>query len=238
MSGCWRGRHLTVEVLFSRTGLATQISVEFPEGVLLFDCGDGTVRDLVKVGTSFDRLLGVFITHGHPDHLGGLWALLGYLRALGRKKPFCVWYPQGSQEVSELLAAFRRAHAGSLPYPLSSQPVVAGQPVELGGAVIVGRRVHHRDSVAGEPLGEAPALGYRLSWRGEEVAYTGDTGPCEALPELVRGVDLALIEASWDEPGPEGMHLTLREAEELGGLARQAFLIHRQNGEIINLKRA
>ena len=69
----WGGRVLTVQVLFSRTGLATQILVSTEKVGLLLDCGDGTARDLIGMGVPLDSLAGVFLTHGHADHLGGLW---------------------------------------------------------------------------------------------------------------------------------------------------------------------
>jgi len=222
-----------VQVLFSQTGLATQILVSTGDQGLLLDCGDGVVRDLLQVGTPLNTLSGVFLTHGHADHLGGLWGLLGYLRAEGRNSPFGVWYPHGSKEVEKLLSAFGDAHLGSLPYVLSAQPLGPGEVVRLGEMTVRAWEVNHRDSVAGVPLGPAPALGYLLKAGDEKVAYTGDTGSCPGLFELVRGVDLALIEATWEEPGPEGLHLTRSEAEALAQLAQSALFIHRRDGRVL-----
>lgn len=226
----WEGKNLTVEVLFSRAGLATQVLVRAGETYLLFDAGDGTVRDLLQRGVPPQQLTGVFLTHGHVDHMAGLYGLLGYLRAEGHTGSFTVWYPQGSCEVEKVLAAFRCCHEPTIPYALVSLPLADGERVRIGEVEVLARKVEHWHSVRGRPIAPAPALGYRLSFRGQAVAITGDSAPCSALVELVRNADLALIEATLKDDAPWEqrirLHLTRAEAEAYGRLARQAWFIH------------
>ena len=229
----WRGQHLAVQILFSHTGVATQILVSTGELRFLWDCGDGTTRDLIDIGVPPQSLRGVFLSHGHADHIGGLWGLLGYMRGVGRRPRFTVWYPKGSREIDELLGAFQRAHARDLPYELRAQGLKPGDEVAVGKALVKAVGVKHRDSVAGVPGESTPALGYLVKAGGERVAYTGDASPGPELMELIRGVDLALIEATWDRAGPEGIHLSRDEAVELGKLAKRAFLIHRPTGQVL-----
>lgn len=62
---------------------------------------------------------------------------------------------------------------------------------------------------------------------GGTLAYSGDTGPCEALVELARGADLLLVEASFRE-GPNqrpGLHLTGRQAAEAGARAEVGAVV-------------
>jgi ribonuclease BN (tRNA processing enzyme) len=58
------------------------------------------------------------------------------------------------------------------------------------------------------------AYGFRVEHEGSALAYTGDTGECEALVELASGVDLLLAEASFVEREglPDDLHLTARQA--------------------------
>lgn len=56
------------------------------------------------------------------------------------------------------------------------------------------------------------------------VAYTGDTGPCEALADLGRGADFYVVESTDPEPAlppatGRRMHMSARDA---GGAAAQA----------------
>ena len=66
---------------------------------------------------------------------------------------------------------------------------------------------------------------------GSRLAYTGDTGPSDAVVEAVRGADLLLIEAALRDPRHDDLergHLTPEEALELARAAavRSALLVH------------
>lgn len=56
---------------------------------------------------------------------------------------------------------------------------------------------------------------------GGSLVYSGDTGPCQALVDLARGADLLLVESSFLErpDNPPGLHLTGRQAAEVGATA-------------------
>ncbi len=226
----WEGNDLFVEVLFSQAGLATQVLVRAGSTYLLFDAGDGTLRDLLGRGIPPQKLTGIFITHGHADHMAGLYGLVGYLRAEEQKGRFTVWYPQGACEVEEILAAFRRCYGPTIPFELVAHPLSDAELVRIGEVEVVARKVEHWHSILGKPISPAPALGYRLTFRGQVVAITGDTAFCPTLEELVRGADLAMIEATLGEDASPDqrthLHLTRSEAEALGRLAHQAWFIH------------
>jgi ribonuclease BN (tRNA processing enzyme) len=74
-----------------------------------------------------------------------------------------------------------------------------------------------------------PALGYRMSIGESVIAFTGDSRMCSVLEEVVKGADLALIEATEGKSVEAGLkvHLTDDEAKQLGSLAKNHLLIHR-----------
>ncbi len=93
--------------------------------------------------------------------------------------------------------------------------------------------LHCGSTERGGILDPIPALGYRISFKGEAIAITGDTGFCPALKELVKGADLAIIEATHeistdvDQETLERVHLSEDLAREIGALANKFILVHK-----------
>jgi Metal-dependent hydrolases of the beta-lactamase superfamily III len=69
--------------------------------------------------------------------------------------------------------------------------------------------------------------GMRVENAGRVLAYSGDTGPCDALTRLAGDADILLSEATFVEgiPHPPEMHLTGREAGECAEQAGAGRLI-------------
>lgn len=63
---------------------------------LLFDCGEGTQRQMMQTGTGF-ALDGCFLTHLHGDHVYGLPGLLDTLSFNDRDRPLQVYTPPGTK---------------------------------------------------------------------------------------------------------------------------------------------
>src|ERR687890_2409654 len=63
---------------------------------LLFDCGEGTQRQLVR-STGLIELEEIFITHFHADHVLGLPGMLKTFALRGRERPLTVYGPPGLQ---------------------------------------------------------------------------------------------------------------------------------------------
>jgi ribonuclease Z len=64
----------------------------------LFDCGEGTQRQMMRYGTgfSFDH---VFFTHLHGDHFLGLTGMLRTMGLQDRREPMDLWTPRGTEGV-------------------------------------------------------------------------------------------------------------------------------------------
>jgi ribonuclease Z len=63
--------------------------------VILFDCGEGTQRQLMMSSASFMRIRHIFITHLHGDHFLGLPGLVQSMNFSGRTESLAVHGPEG-----------------------------------------------------------------------------------------------------------------------------------------------
>ncbi|MFH1224526.1 MAG: ribonuclease Z [Candidatus Diapherotrites archaeon] len=62
---------------------------------LLFDCPEGTQRQMMKAGVSYMRISHIFISHFHGDHFLGLPGLLATMSMHGRDYPLFIYGPRG-----------------------------------------------------------------------------------------------------------------------------------------------
>ena len=69
------------------------IFVRFREDRLLFDCGEGTQKQLMIKKLKFAKISRIFITHWHADHFAGLLGLVQTLELEGRKEPLYIYGP-------------------------------------------------------------------------------------------------------------------------------------------------
>jgi ribonuclease Z len=116
---------------------------------LMFDCGEGTQRQMMRYGISFG-LADIFFTHMHADHVLGIAGLLRTLGLEGRTEPMRLYGPEGSASL------IRRAIAlGSdrQSFPIEVVELAAGTPLKRNGYSIVPFPVAHGDKIA---------LGYQI----------------------------------------------------------------------------
>jgi ribonuclease Z len=150
---------------------------------LLFDCGEGTQRQLLRSVGLLD-IDAVYITHFHADHWLGLPGMLKSFALRERSEPLTVYGPAGC---SELIGAMRVVY-GRLPYKLSVVElspaqtvrgdgyVVAAVPVRhkgdacFGYALVEDARPGHLDPQLAERLGVTPGPDFGRLQRGETVA--------------------------------------------------------------------
>jgi ribonuclease Z len=135
---------------------------------LLFDCGEGTQRQLVRSVGLVD-LDSVFITHFHADHWLGLPGMLKSFALREREQPLTVYGPRG---LGELMDAMRIVY-GRLPYRLEILELQAGQTVQRDGYLVAPIPVRHRgESSFGYALVEDPRPGHLDAHLAEQLGVS------------------------------------------------------------------
>jgi ribonuclease Z len=117
---------------------------------LLFDCAEGTQRQLMRSTLGLPDLPEVFLTHFHADHYLGLPGMLKTFALRQREEPLTVYGPPG---LRQLFADLRRL-IGRLSYEVELEEVRAGDALERDGFRILVFPVHHGVSAVGYALAE------------------------------------------------------------------------------------
>ncbi len=116
----------------------------------LFDCGEGTQRQMMRYGTGFS-LEGIFITHMHADHFLGVIGLLRTLALQGRTDPLPVHGPPGSESLLQTAIFLGQ---GRLPFDVPIREMVPGERVVRDEYDIEAIAVRHGTRAVGYRLRE------------------------------------------------------------------------------------
>jgi ribonuclease Z len=196
---------------------------------LLFDCGEGTQRQLLRT-IGLPDMQAVFLTHHHADHWLGVPGMLKSFELRDREAPLTVYGPPGT---GALMATMRIVY-GRLRYPFSIVELEAGEGVAYDGYEVTPFNVNHRgrafgyaiveearpgrfDAQLAGDLGVAFGPDFGRLQRGEtvngvrpeqvvgperpgrKIVLSGDTGPCEMLRVAAHEADVLVHEATFIE---------------------------------------
>jgi ribonuclease Z len=160
---------------------------------LLFDCAEGTQRQLLRSEIGLVDLPEIFITHFHADHYLGLPGMLKTFELRGRELPLTVYGPRG---VRDLLRVLRRVF-GRLSYPLEIVELDPGDKLGRDEYEIVTFRVEHGVAAVGYALVEGERPG-RFDVEAADRLGVPD-GPERGL--LQRGESVQLVDGATILPG-------------------------------------
>jgi ribonuclease Z len=162
---------------------------------LLFDCGEGTQRQLLR-STGLIELEEVFLTHFHADHFLGLPGMLKTFGLRGRERPLTVYGPPGLRGLFRVLDPL----VGRTGFELRLVELEPNEELERDGyriaafgathrvpafgyAIVEDERLGRFDEARAIELGVEPGPDFGRLHRGEVVA--GSAG--EVRPEQVVG---------------------------------------------------
>ena len=183
---------------------------------LLIDAGNGSTGALQKSVGLLD-LDAVIISHLHGDHYLDLVTYTYARRYHPAGSPGClpVFGPRDIR--AHVAGAFGRPVDDLLDAVYEFHPVSGDGRIAVGPFEIDLAQVNH-------PV-ETYAMRLRAGAR--TVAYSADTGACDALVKTARDADVFLCEASYldGDDNPPNIHLTGKEAAEHAGRAGVGKLV-------------
>lgn len=208
--------------------------------VMLFDCGEGTQRQLIEAKISPMKITKIFISHFHGDHILGLGGLIQSLGFRGREKDLDIYGPRGLRKIINALSNFGYFQIN---YNLNIHEIDDGTIIETEDYIVECAKVEHNiPSYAysirekkkplflrekAEELGIPPGPLYGKLHKGEEVEFEGRIiKPEQVLGEAKKGKKISY---SGDTRPCEAMILLARDSD---------ILIHESTYESADYQRA
>ncbi|MFW6078716.1 MAG: ribonuclease Z [Gemmatimonadota bacterium] len=117
--------------------------------LMLFDCGEGTQRQMMRYGTGFS-IRDIFVSHVHADHFLGIIGLLRTMGLQGREEPIALWGPPSSRTT---LREAVDLGVERVPFEIGIQELEPEARLRRDAYEIVAYRTRH---------GRVPSLGFAL----------------------------------------------------------------------------
>ena len=156
--------------------------------LLLFDCGEGTQRQMVRAGISPLKLDAIFLTHFHGDHFLGLPGLVQTMSLMDRERKLEIYGPRGTET---RVGALLRIPLYTLKFEVELRDLEPGQELRRRGYSIYTCELDHN----------VPGIAYAL---------VEDERPGKFNPEKAQKLGV--------EPGPAFSELQAgKEVEVPGG---------------------
>ena len=160
---------------------------------LLFDCGEGTQRQMMRYGISF-ALEDIFFSHFHADHVLGVVGLMRTMSLQGRTEPLRLWGPKGGAKVLKRAEGFGVERLG---FPAEITELESGQEIRRKEYTIMPFDVDHRGSIS---------LGFALIEDDRRGRFDPDVARSLGIPEgplwgqIHRGLAVTLPDGKVIEP--------------------------------------
>lgn len=122
------------------------LAIDYNSEVFLFDCGEGTQRQMMQYSVNIARVKAVFLTHTHGDHTLGTAGLVRTMALNRRTLPLYVFIPKGGEKMIRELIDFDKA---VIKYKIEIKTVNSGIIYKGKGFSISAFKLMHTTSTYG-----------------------------------------------------------------------------------------
>ena len=97
------------------------VAVKRKDELIIFDCGEGVQRQMIRAKVGFHKKTKIFITHMHGDHVLGLPGLIQTMSLLDRRKELEIYGPVG---IRAFIEAIRQTVPFGLTFPITLKEII------------------------------------------------------------------------------------------------------------------
>jgi len=218
------------------------LAIKYESSLLLFDCGEGSQRQMMRFKTGFGSIDAIFISHPHLDHYLGIFGLLETLRLSstspkklhlflppGMDEEFAVRYPFASvkkigkgmdyQEKGFSVSAFPVKHCrGAFGFVFQEEPRLKFHEEKAKSLGLKGRMFKEIQKKGALEVNGKKIKLEDITWAkpGRKIVYSGDCMYSESVIEAAKGADLLIHEGTFDSSrkaeAAERSHSTVEDA--------------------------
>lgn len=165
---------MILEVVFLGTGASVPsrerslpcTAVRRESDITLFDCGEGSQRQLMCSSLSFMKVERIMVSHLHGDHVLGIPGLLQTMSLSGRSRPLTIAGPAGLEDAVRSMLDLCQ---GDLAFPLYIQEMAPGERLIAPGFDILAVEGRHNMESLSYVYREEPRSGRMYKSRLHEM---------------------------------------------------------------------
>jgi len=222
------------------------IAIKYESKLLLWDCGEGTQRQMMKYKVGYGSINAIFITHPHLDHYLGLFGLLETLKLSSPSpKQIQLFLPKSLEVRNYDFAKVSAVRKGKIfsangfaicAFPVKHTKGSYGFVFQEDAKIKFNEKKAHGLGLAGRHFSEIQEKGSvkiknktikleDVSWvqPGRKVVYTGDCAPSSNIIEEAKDADLLIYESTFDSSlAAEAEERSHSTAEDAATIAKNA----------------
>ncbi|MDE1832873.1 MAG: ribonuclease Z [Candidatus Micrarchaeota archaeon] len=202
----------------------SSVALEREGEVFLFDCGEGTQRQMMINSLSISKVRAIFLSHIHGDHTLGVAGLVRTMALNKRTSPLEIFIPAGGMRGIKALIGFDGAE---IPYRIEVKPLKSGAIYRGKGFSVSAFRLEHQLETYGFAFKEDD----RIRFNKEGAARAGLKGAMYSEIQKkgslsVNGRIIKLRDITTTEPGRKVVYATdTRPTRSAVAAARGASLL-------------
>jgi ribonuclease Z len=200
------------------------VALEYEGEMFLFDCGEGTQRQILKYSINLSKTKAIFLSHIHGDHSIGVAGVVRTLALNRRSAPLQIFVPKGEEKAIKPLLEFDKA---VMNYEITIKPITTGIIYEGKGFKISAFKLTHSVRAYGFVFREDD----KIHFIKEKAKAAGLKGPMfsklvKSGRMTINGKVIKLKDLTTKEPGKIVVYSTdTRPSKEIISASRGADLL-------------